>query len=416
MEKIEKAEKAEKVAFLGLGHMGAPMARRLLTAGHPLTVWNRTAAKAAPLVAEGAVLAASPADAVRDADVVLTMLADPAALAAVAADAGPAVRAGAHWVEMSTVGPEAVRELAGRLGDRVTLVDAPVMGSTDRAAAGELGILAGGDVSGVAHVLARLGTVTPTGPLGSGAALKLVANTAVLGGITVVAEALRLAGALGLDAETARTALAGGPLGGAVARAFAEGVHFDTALAVKDLELAGRTTELPVVEAVSARLRQAAADPDLARADIARAIAHLVDPHLNRARRSPVKITLDNPASAPQPLSPYYSQVARVEQADGGALLFLSGQIAEGATLAEQTRGVFETIAALLEAHGAGLADVVNIRTYLTDISRLDEYGAVRREFLTGTPPTSMTFEVPRLFRPEAQIEIEIVAAVPAGR
>ncbi|MGW2639985.1 RidA family protein [Streptomyces sp. NPDC001348] len=129
-----------------------------------------------------------------------------------------------------------------------------------------------------------------------------------------------------------------------------------------------------------------------------------------------MKITLDSPASAPQPLSPYYSQVARVEQADGGVLLFLSGQIAEGATLAEQTRGVFETIAALLEAHGAGLADVVNIRTYLTDISRLDEYGAVRREFLTGTPPTSMTFEVPRLFRPEAQVEIEIVAAVPAGR
>jgi enamine deaminase RidA (YjgF/YER057c/UK114 family) len=129
-----------------------------------------------------------------------------------------------------------------------------------------------------------------------------------------------------------------------------------------------------------------------------------------------MQITLGNPGSAPQPLSPYYSQVARVEQADGSALLFLSGQIAEGATLAEQTKGVFETIGALLEAHGATLADVVNIRTYLTDITRLDEYGAVRREFLTGTPPTSMTFEVSRLFRPEAQVEIEIVAAVPAGR
>jgi len=125
-----------------------------------------------------------------------------------------------------------------------------------------------------------------------------------------------------------------------------------------------------------------------------------------------MRITLDNPASAPRPLSPYYSQVARVEQADGGALLFLSGQIAEGATLAEQSRGVFETIAALLEAHGATLADVINIRTYLTDISRLDEYGAVRREFFTGTPPTSMTFEVPRLFRAEALVEVEVVAAV----
>lgn len=276
VEQVEQVEKVEKVAFLGLGHMGTPMARRLLTAGHPLTVWNRTAARAAPLVAEGAVLAASPAAAVRDADVVVTVLADPAALASVAADAVPAVRDGAHWVEMSTVGPEAVRELAGRLGDRVTLVDAPVMGSTDRAAAGELGILAGGDVSGVAHVLARLGTVTRTGPPGSGAALKLVVNTAVIGGVAVVAEALRLAGALGLDPDTARTALADGPLGGAVARAFADGVHFDTALAVKDLELAARTTRLPTVEAALAQYRDACADPALAHADLAHAAAHLI--------------------------------------------------------------------------------------------------------------------------------------------
>jgi enamine deaminase RidA (YjgF/YER057c/UK114 family) len=127
-----------------------------------------------------------------------------------------------------------------------------------------------------------------------------------------------------------------------------------------------------------------------------------------------MQISLDNPASAPQPLSPYYSQVARIEHADGSALLFVSGQIAEGATLTEQTRGVFETLTALLQAHGAGLADVVNIRTYLTDISKLDEYGAVRREFLTGTPPTSMTFEAARLFRPEALVEVEVVAAVPA--
>lgn len=128
-----------------------------------------------------------------------------------------------------------------------------------------------------------------------------------------------------------------------------------------------------------------------------------------------MRVTLDNPASAPPPFSPYYSQVARVEHADGSALLYLSGQIAEGADLAAQSRGVFETIDALLKAHGATLADVINIRTYLTDIAKLNEYGAVRREFLTGTPPTSMTFEVPRLFRPEALVEIEIVAAVPAA-
>ncbi|GAB7033012.1 RidA family protein [Streptomyces sp. NPDC021749] len=129
-----------------------------------------------------------------------------------------------------------------------------------------------------------------------------------------------------------------------------------------------------------------------------------------------MNVTLNSPASAPQPLNPYYSQVARVEHADGSALLFVSGQTAEGDTLAEQSRGVFEALDALLGAHGATLADVINIRTYLTDIGRIEEYGGVRRAFLTGTPPTSMTFEVPRLFRPEALVEIEIVAAVPAGR
>ncbi|MFI2639978.1 NAD(P)-dependent oxidoreductase [Streptomyces sp. NPDC018610] len=273
---MQKTDKTVKIAFLGLGRMGVPMARRLLAAGHPLTVWNRTAAKAEELVAEGARPAASPADAVRDADVVITMLADPAALAAVADAALPALPAGAHWIDMSTVGPEAVRALASRAGDRATLVDAPVVGSTDRAATGRLDILAGGDTAGVDHVLATLGTVTRTGPSGSGAALKLVLNTAAIGGVGLVAEALRLADALGLDEDTARTALAAGPLGGAVARARAEGAHFATALAVKDLDLATGTAELPVVRAVSDQYRKAAAEePGLAGADISRTATRL---------------------------------------------------------------------------------------------------------------------------------------------
>ncbi|MFE7958333.1 NAD(P)-dependent oxidoreductase [Streptomyces sp. NPDC057413] len=265
----------EKIAFLGLGRMGAPMARRLLAAGHPLTVFNRTPARAEPLVAEGAVAADSPERAVRDADVVITMLEGPEALAAVADAVVPVLRPGVTWAEMSTVGPDAVRELAGRLGNGVRLVDAPVMGSTDRAAEGTLGILAGGDASAVEHVLARLGRVTRTGPLGSGAALKLVLNTAVIGGVGLVAEALRLADALGLDDDTARTALAAGPLGGVVARAFAEGAHFATALAVKDLALATAVTPLPAARAVAGQLRAAAADPALAGADLARAVLRI---------------------------------------------------------------------------------------------------------------------------------------------
>ncbi|MGD1217582.1 RidA family protein [Streptomyces krungchingensis] len=126
-----------------------------------------------------------------------------------------------------------------------------------------------------------------------------------------------------------------------------------------------------------------------------------------------MQITLDNPASAPQPANSYYSQVARVELPGGGVLLYVSGQVADGPDLATQSRGVFEALGALLEAHGAALADVINIRTYLTDIDGIGEYGAVRREFLTGTAPTSMTFEASRLFKPDALVEVEVVAAIP---
>ncbi|MEV5975875.1 NAD(P)-dependent oxidoreductase [Streptomyces sp. NPDC052114] len=271
----------EKIAFLGIGHMGEPMARQLLSAGHPLTVWNRTAAKADPLVAAGATLAAGPADAVRDADVVITMLAGPDAVRAVADAVVPALRDGTYWVEMSTVGPDVVDELGKRVPDGVTLVDAPVMGSTDKAAAGRLGILAGGDAAGVEHVLARFGPVTRTGPLGSAAALKLVVNTAVIGGVALVAEAMRLADALGLDEDTAKAALAAGPLAGAVARAFAADVHFGSDLAVKDVGLATRAARLPVMEAVSGHFEAAAADQDVVHEDIAHAVAHI------RAHRTP---------------------------------------------------------------------------------------------------------------------------------
>jgi len=265
----------EKIAFLGLGHMGAPMARHLLDAGHPLTVWNRTPAKAAHLVERGAALAESPADAVRGADVVITMLATPDAVSEVADAIVPELRPGTYWVEMSTIGPDAVRQLAERLGDGVTLVDAPVMGSTDKAEAGELGILAGGDADGVEGVLAHLGTVTRTGAPGSGAALKLVVNTAVIGSVGLVAEAMALADALGLPEDVAKDALAAGPLGGAVARAFAQDVHFGSDLAVKDIALATGTTELPAMEAVLAHFKEAAADPSLAHEDIARAVTRI---------------------------------------------------------------------------------------------------------------------------------------------
>ncbi|WUT32875.1 NAD(P)-dependent oxidoreductase [Streptomyces sp. NBC_00691] len=256
----------QHIAFLGLGSMGLPMARRLLDAGHPLTVWNRTPAKADALVADGAVRAASPAEAVRDADVVVTMLADPAAALAVADELIPALRPGTHWIDTSTVGPDTVRALADRLPTGVTLIDAPVMGSVDRAASGDLLILAGGDTAPVAAVLERLGATTPCGGPGTGAALKLVLINAAIGGVALVAEALALAGALGLPRGLALRSLGAGPLAGAVGRATATGSHFPVALAAKDVALATAVAKLPVLEAVHAALTE---DPALLGEDLA---------------------------------------------------------------------------------------------------------------------------------------------------
>ncbi|MFJ3877763.1 NAD(P)-dependent oxidoreductase [Streptomyces sp. NPDC090077] len=260
----------EKIAFLGLGAMGLPMARRLLDAGHPLTVWNRTPYKAGPLVAAGARLADGPGEAAAGADVVITMLADPAAARAVAGSVLPALRPGTHWIDTSTVGPDTIAELAARLPEGVSLTDAPVMGSVDRAAAGELWILAGGPLPGpVRTVLERLGEVTACGAPGSGAALKLVLINAAIGGVALVSEALRLGQALGLPAGLVRGELARGPLSGAVARTFAAGSHFPVALAAKDVSLALDTagTRLPVLSAVHAEL---AARPELAGEDLSR--------------------------------------------------------------------------------------------------------------------------------------------------
>ncbi|MFD4985581.1 NAD(P)-dependent oxidoreductase [Streptomyces sp. NPDC058374] len=246
----------ERIAFLGLGSMGTPMARRLLAAGHPLMVWNRTPAKAEPLRAEGAQVARSPAEAVLGAGTVVTMLAGPEALDAVAEEMLPALAQGTVWVEMSTVGPDAVAALRDRLPEGVTLVDAPVMGSVDAAASGSLQVLAGGDVEGpVAELLERLGSVRRCGPSGSGAALKVVLINAMIGGVAVVAEALRLADTLCVDPAGAREALAAGPMGGAVRRTLTDSAHYTVELAAKDVSLATGAAELPVLRAVGEELR-----------------------------------------------------------------------------------------------------------------------------------------------------------------
>jgi 3-hydroxyisobutyrate dehydrogenase-like beta-hydroxyacid dehydrogenase len=200
------------VAVIGLGGMGSRIARRLLDAGHELTVWNRTPAKAEAL---GVPVAASPADAAASSDVVITMVADPAALQAVT-EGEDGVAAGAEEttvIEMSTVGPAAIERLASHVP---RLLDAPVLGSLSEVESGTLSIFVGGDEALFERhrpLLETLGKPLYVGPSGSGAAAKLVANSTLLTVIGAVGEAVALADALGLSREAAfdvlsRTALA----------------------------------------------------------------------------------------------------------------------------------------------------------------------------------------------------------------
>jgi 3-hydroxyisobutyrate dehydrogenase len=135
---------AERVAVLGTGIMGAPMARNLLKAGFQVRVWNRTADKARVLAAEGADLADTPADAVREAAFVITMLTDAAAVLAVMGQAAESVPDGAVWLQTSMVGTD-VERVAGLAEDHgITFVDCPVLGTRETAKRGRLVVLASG--------------------------------------------------------------------------------------------------------------------------------------------------------------------------------------------------------------------------------------------------------------------------------
>jgi 3-hydroxyisobutyrate dehydrogenase-like beta-hydroxyacid dehydrogenase len=246
------------IAFLGLGHMGLPMARRLVVAGHPVTVWSRT-----PTDLPGARSAADPAAAVEGASLVITMLRDPEAVRAVLAAARPAP--GTLVVEMSTIGPAAVAGLRELLPD-VRLVDAPVLGSTSPAEQGTLTVLVGGepaDVEECREVLAVFGTVRAVGGSGAGAALKLAVMSAVVPAHVLLAETLAYADELGVDRDALLDALAATPLGVLVERArpaLAEPppTRYGLGLAAKDLSLRG-SEELTLAAAARRRLEDAVA-------------------------------------------------------------------------------------------------------------------------------------------------------------
>ena len=127
-------------------------------------------------------------------------------------------------------------------------------------------------------------------------------------------------------------------------------------------------------------------------------------------------VIFDNPATVPAPAG-QYSHVALAELGDqvilqlsGQAAIDTEGKVVGGNDMTAQADYIMDNITAILAAHGATLADVLNIRAYVTDMSRLSEYGKVRTARFTGTPPTVTTVEVSRLFVPGALIEVEITA------
>ena len=238
-----------RVGVVGAGGMGSRIARRLLDAGHQLTVWNRDASKAAPLAALGATVADTPGVAAGSAEAVLTMVSDAQALHEVSA--GPdGIAAGASpattVIQMSTVGREAVSRLESLLPEGVELLDAPVLGSLPEAEAGTLRIFAGGPSPVVERwmpLLSTLGSVLHVGPVGAGTAAKLVANSTLFGILGVLGEALALADALGLSRDAAFEVLAATPLAAQAERrrpSIESGEYparFTVVLALKDADL-----------------------------------------------------------------------------------------------------------------------------------------------------------------------------------
>jgi len=209
-----------QIGFIGLGIMGSRMAANLVRAGMTVAVYNRTAERARPLAEAGATVAASAADAVREADIAITVLSDPQAVRAVAVGEGgflPAMRAGSLWVDCSTVDPACVREMAAAAAEHgVRYVDAPVAGSKVPAEKGELLFLAGGDVADVleaAPLFAVMGKRTiHAGPVGSGSSLKLCNNLMLGAAMLAFGEAVAAGQAMGLDEEVLLEALTTSPV------------------------------------------------------------------------------------------------------------------------------------------------------------------------------------------------------------
>jgi 3-hydroxyisobutyrate dehydrogenase len=216
------------VALLGTGIMGAGMGRNIARAGLPLRVWNRTRDRAEPLAADGAAVGDSPADTVRGADIIVTMLADGPAVFEVVSAAAGGLAPGQIWVQTATVGPEWNGKLADLARDRgLVYLDAPVLGTRQPAEQGQLTVFAAGpeqtrDAAGqdrdsvrerVRPVFDAIGRQTVwLDEVGAGTRLKLVANSWVEILNVAAGETIALAQGLGVDPQDFLDTVAGGPV------------------------------------------------------------------------------------------------------------------------------------------------------------------------------------------------------------
>jgi 3-hydroxyisobutyrate dehydrogenase len=264
--------------------MGSAMARRLLDQRFAVIAWDRDSAHVEALTERGAQAAATPGDVLRTADIVITLLPTADIVLSVVEPLLPDWPPSTIWLQMSSVGAkesDQLAEAAARNG--VTIVDAPVSGSTHPAEEGRLTVLASGPDSArqqVEPALAALASrVQWVGDAGAGSRLKLAANHWMIGMVAVLAESMHLCELMGLDQREFIALLDGGPLGSAYAvekigemrdRSYPAG--FPVRLAVKDLELAREVpdsshVDLPLLDAVLERVTGAMeshADEDLA--------------------------------------------------------------------------------------------------------------------------------------------------------
>ncbi len=212
-------ETKPRLGYIGVGLMGGPMTARLLDAGYPVTIWNRTAEKMAPLVAKGAVAADGPAGVAAEADIVMMCLTAAPAVEAVVFGPGGVAEAADDTkilVDFSSMRPDLTRDWAAKLRDATGMgwIDAPVSGGVPGAEAGTLAIMAGGaqaDFDRAAPVVAHLASrFTLMGPNGAGQTTKL-ANQIIAGGtMMLVAECIGFAQRAGVDASRIPEALKGG--------------------------------------------------------------------------------------------------------------------------------------------------------------------------------------------------------------